>query len=75
GMHGGTIYVRGRIPEVILGKEVRVFDVKEDEYYRIMPYLERFCGYFGEDVEKICKCGFQKIVPVTHRPYGKIYSY
>ncbi|MCM8763753.1 MAG: hypothetical protein NC830_00070 [Candidatus Omnitrophica bacterium] len=75
GMHGGAIYVRGEISEVILGEEVRVFDVKEDEYKEIVPYLERFAVFFGGDIKKICKSVFQKIVPITHRPYGKIYSY
>lgn len=75
GMHGGTIYVRGKIPEVILGKEVMVFDVKKDEYSIIMPYVENFAKYFDLDIEEIFKSEFQKIVPVTHRPYGKIYAY
>ncbi|MCM8764561.1 MAG: hypothetical protein NC830_04285 [Candidatus Omnitrophica bacterium] len=75
GMHGGTIYVRGRVPDVILGREIKVFLVEKDEYQRIMPNLEMFAGYFAQDIEKICKSEFQKIVPATHRPYGKIYSY
>lgn len=75
GMHGGCIYVRGEISDAIIGKEVRVFDVDKKEYEKIMPYLDRFAFYFGEKKEKILEKRFKKIVPVTHRPYGKIYAY
>ncbi len=75
GMHGGRIYVRGKIEDVILGKEVKMFEIEDNDLYQIMPYLESFSRYFGVEPEKICEPGFKKIVPVTHRPYGKIYSY
>ncbi|MCM8759418.1 MAG: hypothetical protein NC906_06580 [Candidatus Omnitrophica bacterium] len=75
GMHGGTIYIRGKTPDVIFGKEIKIFDLEEKDYKTIMPYLERFANYFDCSLEKIYETKFRKIVPVTHRPYGKIYSY
>jgi glutamate synthase domain-containing protein 3 len=75
GMHGGVIYVRGRIKEYQMGKEVRVFSADEDDSGRIQAYVRRFCDYFSFPIWDIMKEEFFKILPITHRPYGKLYSY
>jgi glutamate synthase domain-containing protein 3 len=75
GMHGGVIYARGRIDEYHMGKEVRAFSADEYDSVKIQTYVRRFCGYFSFTPDDIMKEGFFKILPITHRPYGKLYSY
>jgi len=73
GMHGGQIFLRGEIDPETVGKEVRIF--KEDKIEKITPYLINFCHYFNIPVKKIVNSEFIKLIPVSKRPYGKIYCY
>jgi len=75
GMHGGVIYVRGRIPENNLGKEVKVVDVGKRDLSVIEGLVKEFCGYFDESYAEVMNGEFSKIVPFSHRPYGQIYAY
>lgn len=73
GMHGGVIYERGNILEV--GKETRVMKVGKRDTRIIETLVKEFCEHFGADYGKIMSAKFQKIVPVSKRPYGQLYSY
>jgi len=73
GMHGGIIYVRGKIEH--LGKEVELAEVEEHDMSIIENLVKEFCNYFGFEVDKIMQKKFTKIAPVSHRPYGKLYAY
>ncbi|MCM8784889.1 MAG: hypothetical protein NC827_02170 [Candidatus Omnitrophica bacterium] len=75
GMHGGEIFIKGEIDENIIGKEVKIFKAKKDEIGRIKNYIEKFCNYFNNELEKILSNQFIKLIPVSKRPYGKIYAY
>ncbi len=73
GMHGGTIYIRGEVTH--LGKEVEIVDLKEDDRRLLRSLVEEFCGYFGFDPNEILEQKFSKLIPVSHRPYGRLYAY
>jgi glutamate synthase domain-containing protein 3 len=75
GMHGGTIYLRGPVPENFLGKEVSEASFNDDDAALIKPYLTEFCQDFGLDFSEITKVPFRKIVSQTSRPYGRLYAY
>jgi len=75
GMHGGVIYVRGKLSEGNLGKEVKMVDVSKGDLSVIQGLVREFCGYFDENFEEVMKGAFSKIVPFSHRPYGRIYAY
>lgn len=75
GMHGGVIYVRGKVDEYQLGREVKIFKSEDNDIEKISSYVERFAGYFGLHYNEIMKEDFYKIVPITNRPYGKLYAY
>jgi len=36
--------------------------------------VEEYCAAFGFDVEDVLSKPFTKLVPVSHRPYGKLYA-
>lgn len=75
GMHGGVIFIRGDVQEYQLGKEVKKFSPDKDDYMILRNHLREYCNYFSLDIEKILNSYFIKLIPVTHRPYGKLYAY
>lgn len=75
GMHGGVIYVRGKIENYQIGKEVNVFKLNETDFERIEKYIKKFSDYFGIKINDKMLKEFYKIIPIIHRPYGKLYAY
>jgi glutamate synthase domain-containing protein 3 len=75
GMHGGAIYVRGDVEPWQCGKEVGVFTATEADIADIRPVLAEYCEALGMDLDEVLSEPFTKLVPVSHRPYGKLYTY
>jgi len=75
GMHGGVIYLRGRINEYQLGKEVGIEELNEDDLRKLKEYLTEFCSDFALDLDEVLRQKFTKLIPHSHRPYGTIYAY
>ncbi len=75
GMHGGELYIRGEIKEYQLGKEVKIFELTEEDKNKIKPYIAEYCNEFGYSIDEIFKEKFIKLIPYTHRPYGRLYAY
>jgi glutamate synthase domain-containing protein 3 len=74
-MHGGTIYVRGEVEPWQCGKEVGVFAANEADMADLTPVLTEYCTDLGLDLAEVLSVPFTKLVPVSHRPYGKLYTY
>ncbi len=75
GMHGGTIYIRGGVESWQCGKEVGVFEASEEDLAELRPVLEGYCAALDVGIEDVLAVPFTKLVPVSHRPYGKLYTY
>lgn len=75
GMHGGTIYVRGRIEPRKLGKEVKQVEADSDDINLIGSYVKRFSKYFGADYDSVMSGEFTKLYAYNKRPYGNLYAY
>ncbi len=73
GMHGGTIYIRGEVTH--LGKEVEIVNLEEDDRLLLRSLVGEFCSHFGFDPNEILEHKFCKLVPVSYRPYGRLYAY
>jgi glutamate synthase domain-containing protein 3 len=73
GMHGGKIYVNGKIDNDSLGKEVKSFDLTKEDRAIITPYIKKYCKIFKNDFAIFDFKKFQKILPVSKRPYGRLY--
>jgi glutamate synthase domain-containing protein 3 len=74
GMHGGTIFLRGEVEEWQCGNEVGIFPADEDDMARLRPVLAEWCEAFGESLDDVLSVTFTKLVPASHRPYGKLYA-
>jgi len=75
GMHGGEIFLRGEAEPWQIGKECGIFTADEDDLAGLRPHLEEYCGHFDMDVDEVLSVPFTKLVPISHRPYGKLYTY
>ncbi|MBI5231552.1 MAG: hypothetical protein HY876_05230 [Coriobacteriales bacterium] len=75
GMHGGTIYLRGEVEPWQTGKEVGIFTADEEDMKTLQPVLAEYCEAFDMDLDAVLALPFTKLVPVSHRPYGKLYTY
>jgi len=75
GMHGGEIYVRGEVESWQCGKEVGVFAATDEDLAGLRPILAEYCEAFSMDVDEVLSGAFTRLVPISHRPYGKMYTY
>jgi len=75
GMHGGTIYIRGKVEKYQLGKEAMIIKLNKEDILILKSYLSEYCRIFSLDLNKITKENFVKLVAHTNRPYKKIYAY
>ena len=75
GMHGGVIYLRGRVEQHQLGREVGVADLNDDDRATLENLVGEFCRHFGRDEEEILAAQFVKLFPLYLRPYGRLYAY
>ncbi len=75
GMHGGVIYIRGKVEDYQLGKEVGIAEPEESDSQIIKSYVDEYAAYFNHDAEEIMKKQFIKLYPKWLRPYGRLYAY
>lgn len=75
GMHGGKIFIREHIDPRIIGKEVSIFELEDEDWQQLKPLLTEFASDFGEDLSSLEKGEFIKLEPVSARPYGRLYAY
>lgn len=75
GMHGGVIYLRGEFEDHQLGAEVGVKEIKEEDEKTLEKLLREYADDFQLDYDEIRSKPFKKLVPISHRPYGKLYAY
>ena len=75
GMHGGVIYMRGKLEDYQLGREVGVAELDEADHTVLTGLIEQFSAHFDLDSHKILKHKFRKLFPLYHRPYGRHYAY
>ena len=73
GMHGGVIYERGEILEPVNG--TKTLDAGKRDLKTIEALVKEYCGHFGADPNQIMAHKFKKIMPVSKRPYEKLFSH
>lgn len=75
GMHGGVIYLRGRVPEELLAPEVERAEISGEDVLKAVPDLASFLKTFAIDRETIAAAPFLRLTPKGKRPYGKLYAH
>ena len=75
GMHGGAIYLRGEVEESQLGKEVGIKELNDADFEILNNILKEYSEDLGLDLKDIMSKKFIKLIPASHRPYGRLYAY
>jgi glutamate synthase domain-containing protein 3 len=75
GMHGGAIFLRGRIESHQLGKEVGVAAPDEKDRRTLGDAVAKYSHHFGTNPAEILNSDFVKLFPLYLRPYGRLYAY
>lgn len=75
GIHGGAIYIRGQVPEHLLGVGATTRELDAEDEKVLEPILKEFCGYFKVPLNKILEKDIVKIEPASARPFGSYYNY
>lgn len=75
GMHGGKIFVRDHIDPRIVGMEVSIFELEDEDWTELKALIDEFAADFGEDLSSLGPGEFVKLEPVSARPYGRLYAY
>ncbi len=77
GMHGGNIYIRGKVNIEQIGAEVGMEKPSEKEMKVIEKYVTNFCREFGleEKYQRVMTKQFWRLYPKSTRPYGMLYAY
>jgi glutamate synthase domain-containing protein 3 len=73
GMHGGTIYVRGKVPAEQLSFNLSEEPADADDRKIIAELVSDFAAEFDENPQRILDADFYKLKPISHRPYGNMY--
>ncbi|MEN6644170.1 MAG: hypothetical protein ABFE08_17160 [Armatimonadia bacterium] len=75
GMHGGTLYVRGEVPEANVRPGIAVQEVGEEDKALLKDALTPYCAQFKLSVDELLSAPFQKLTATTSRPFGQLYAY
>lgn len=75
GMHGGIIYIPNEIDPHILGKEVGIKELDDQDNQIVKKLVTEYCEEFDADPGSIPLDNFVKLYPQSLRPYGKLYCY
>jgi glutamate synthase domain-containing protein 3 len=75
GMHGGVMYIRGELAESQLGREVGKLPLEPADHLLLEELVSDFSAYFGHAPQDILSQAFTKLVPLSLRPYGRLYAY
>jgi len=75
GMHGGQILLKGHVEKWQLGKEVGEVELNDACWFELLRNLQEFAAEFKLEAEEFRREEFTRLMPVSHRPYGKLYVY
>ena len=73
GMHGGSIILRGDVKGI--GREVEVHQLDQEDNRLVEQEVLEYSKHFECKVDEVLGSKFKKLVPVSARPYGNLYSY
>ncbi len=75
GMHGGTVYIRGGADKKKIGKGVDVAELTDEDYGILKGIIREYAEDLSLNADKILGERFEKLVPLSTRPYAKLYTY
>lgn len=75
GMHGGQIYLRGEVdPFLIATEHVGLTPVTEEDMKILQPLITDYCTELDLDPEMVFAVPFQRLAPISTRPFSNKYA-
>jgi glutamate synthase domain-containing protein 3 len=74
GMHGGKMFLRGKVPDYKLAQEVKVVPLDENDTNLLSALLQEYSADLGLDIN-FDPAEFIQLMPGSVRPYGRLYAY
>jgi glutamate synthase domain-containing protein 3 len=75
GIHGGEIFVRGKIDDLSLGGGARQAPVTPEQKALIRPVIEDFAHSFGIDAAPLLASEYTRIAATSARPFASKYTW
>lgn len=75
GIHGGEIFVRGNVPDNILGVGAKQKPACDDEKHTIALVVRDFASRFSLDPAPLLASDYTRIVPASTRPFANKYTW
>jgi len=75
GIHGGEIFIRGRVEDIYLGGGARQTPVTEEQKSMIRPIIEDFAKSFGIDAAPLLESAYTRIAATSARPFANKYTW
>ncbi len=75
GIHGGELYIRGEVPDHLLGIGAEKKPFTEADREKIRPYIEKYCREFGVDEPELYIDEYVHIGPSSARPFAEKYCW
>lgn len=73
GMHGGEIFIRGKLSSDDLGPETKFGELNQSDLKFLEREVANFKDYFDYDNLELDLNSFSKVIPDSNRPYGNMY--
>ena len=73
GMHGGKVYLRGDVSDVVFPRQVTVRPALPKDIDEIREELTAFCRTFGLDDGEVLQAPFTVVTPDSKNPYQQMY--
>ncbi|MCS3901680.1 hypothetical protein [Methanococcus voltae] len=77
GIHGGVIYIRGKVDKNQLGVAADIKEFNSEDLEKITYYVEDYCkefNYSNEIKNNLLNSTYTKIAPISSRPFKKLYT-
>jgi glutamate synthase domain-containing protein 3 len=73
GMHGGRMFIRGKVNEGLMGREIAQAPLDAEDEAFLKKVIAQYAEHFGADVSAVKVSDFVKYQPKSKRPYGNMY--
>lgn len=74
GMHGGKIFMRGKIPLENISPNITISELDSEDEAELSECVKKYCEFFDADREIIMSEKFHKLYPADSRPYANLYT-
>jgi glutamate synthase domain-containing protein 3 len=73
GIHGGKIYINGKVDKYKFGKEIEKVSLDEEDIVFLKRHIDLYSKFFRKDLSHLKTESFSKYTAVNKNPYANMY--